>query len=785
MTRESVFPVLALGLFLSAPALSAPPQIDGIMPYGVQRGVISEVTVNGSNLAGNPRLVAPFGFRVDQAAKSQAKEDPSNWKLKLIVAAETAVGAYPIRVQTDDGISNPFLFVVGQLPQIVEKEDNSTFETAQLIPEPPLVVEGQVAGNDVDYFRFHGRKGQTIVIDAQCSRIGSGIDPTIRLTTASSNRTYVASADDSPGLLIDARLAAALPEDTDYLVELSDSRYQGAGRPVYRLVIGAVPMAEEIYPLGGRAGETLGLELRGGTFSGIKVAAATLNAPFGTDLFFPRITSAMLGTAVAGSPVWDVESLAPLLVSPYLEVREPADPSAPPVRTFAPVVLNGRIDPPGDDDRFVVATTPGQRLRIKVQAYELGSALDGVLRVLGNGGSVIANADDTNVPQPPRNNQQTPPIVLPDPSLDMTVPGGTNEVTLVIRDLENRGGVGFPYRIVVEPLVPDFDLLVDDAQLSVPRGGVATARVTIKRKGFSGPITVTVADSPAGLSVRDGIIAAGQDAGVISLSASTDASFPVAPIRLVARAQGSTGPLERLAFKPLVFAQQTNLPTCTIIQHGLVAAPALTTPVTLDTPSQPIEVAHGFSATILVKVLRSKGSDAALAIASLALPPGLTVAGSTIAEKKTEGIVTVNAALAATLGTTTIALQAKGKIAGSDRIFAVPVVTLAVVRPASVELAASSLEVKAGATGELQGKIVRKGTFDGPVTVKINGLPAGLKSEPVTVAKGSSSFVVKVAADAKAVATSAGSQVALAFQVDKKDYSVPPTPLAVKVLAPK
>ena len=90
-------------------------------PYGVQRGVTSEVTINGSNLAGNPRLVAPFGFRLDPPAKSVAKEDPSNWKLKLIVAADAAVGAYPIRVQTDDGISNPFLFVVGQLPQIARK----------------------------------------------------------------------------------------------------------------------------------------------------------------------------------------------------------------------------------------------------------------------------------------------------------------------------------------------------------------------------------------------------------------------------------------------------------------------------------------------------------------------------------------------------------------------------------------------------------------------------------------------------------------------------------------
>ena len=159
------------------------------------------------------------------------------------------------------------------------------------------MVEGQVAGNDVDFFRFRGKKGQLIVVDAQCARIGSGIDPTIRLTTAAANRAYVASADDSPGLLTDARLTAVLPEDGDYVVELSDSRYQGASRPVYRLVIGAVPMAEEIYPLGGRAGETVGLELRGGTLAGVKIAAATLNPPFGTDLVAPRITSAMLGLA--------------------------------------------------------------------------------------------------------------------------------------------------------------------------------------------------------------------------------------------------------------------------------------------------------------------------------------------------------------------------------------------------------------------------------------------------------------------------------------------------------
>ena len=68
------------------------------------------------------------------------------------------------------------------------------------------------------------------------------------------------------------------------------------------------------------------------------------------------------------------------------------------------------------------------------------------------------------------------------------------------------------------------------------------------------------------------------------------------------------------------------------------------------------------------------------------------------------------------------------------------------------------------------------------MTVKINGLPAGLKAEPVTVPAGASDFAVKIVADAKAAPASAGTQVAIAFQVEKKDYSVPPAPLAVKVL---
>ena len=202
----------------------------------------------------------------------------------------------------------------------------------------------------------------------------------------------------------------------------------------------------------------------------------------------------MLGLATSGAPGLDVESLHALTIDTMAELREPADPSGSPVRAVAPVVFNGRIDPPGDEDRFVLAVTAGQRLHIAVEASQLGSALDGVLQVQGAKGAVIANADDTTIEVPGQPAGQGG-IVYPDPSLDLTVPGGTDEITLVLRDLEGRGGVGFPYRIVVTPIVPTFELHPERAAGQHSQGGQRgrgrdreTARTTPGRSRWTWPI---------------------------------------------------------------------------------------------------------------------------------------------------------------------------------------------------------------------------------------------------------------------------------------------------------
>ena len=234
MFRKPIFASACAFIFASSlagpcrEAVSAPPQINATSPLGIRRGHSSELLISGANLAGNPRLIAPFVFKLDSPAP---KGDASSWKLTLTIDAGTAVGVYPIRVQTDDGISNPFLLAVGQLPQVAEKEDNSTFETRRRFPTRRWLSKGSPRATTSISSGSTARRDRRSWSTRSARRIGSGVDPSIRLTSGGANRAYVASADDSAGLATDARLTALLPADGDYVVELSDSRYQGGGRP--------------------------------------------------------------------------------------------------------------------------------------------------------------------------------------------------------------------------------------------------------------------------------------------------------------------------------------------------------------------------------------------------------------------------------------------------------------------------------------------------------------------------------------------------------------------------
>ena len=101
------------------------------------------------------------------------------------------------------------------------------------------------------------------MFEVEARRLGSAIDPVLALR--SPDGTIIARTDDSPGIGSDARLSFLPPSDGDYIVEVHDARFSEQRRNFYRLVAGPLEYAEEIFPLGWKAGEHVDVELSGGS----------------------------------------------------------------------------------------------------------------------------------------------------------------------------------------------------------------------------------------------------------------------------------------------------------------------------------------------------------------------------------------------------------------------------------------------------------------------------------------------------------------------------------------
>jgi hypothetical protein len=799
-------------LALPASAWADPPRLTGTSPLGVQRGKAVEVSFQGSGLVDGPRLVAPFGFRLEESAASGP--EAANWKVRLTVDVRTAVGVYPVRIVTDSGVSNPILFAIGQLPQVLEVEPNNTFDRAQPIPMP-VVVEGECTGNDEDFFRFTGHEGDRIVVDAVCARIGSGVDPMIRLTTA--DRRLVAAADDTPGLFTDGYLTTALPRDGEYVLEFCDSRFAGSGRAVYRLLVGAVPFAGEAYPLSLPRGQNTALELRGGTLSGDRLFALRTPSDPLLAMFYPAIPARSLGDPDWEDSTLDVELPAPVLLGTAAAVHEPADPAQKLPPLSPPVTILGRLSRAGERDEFTITAPPESKHEIRVESWGLGSALDGQLHVFDREDRSLGESDDGRVAAGRRTGggggrAQGP--VSTDPTFDLTMPAGQSEVRLVVKDLVDRGGVGFTYRVVVTPVETGFQLAVDDDKVAIPRGGTALIPVTVTRTGYTGPIALDVLGVPAGggVTVLPGTVPAGQAGGVVGLKAAAESPAEAREVQVVGKARdGQTV----AASRTIVFAEQTistpgfgmagTIPSYTRPLVSLTSAVIKPGPILLNPEAPKLVVPQGCVVEVPIQVVRSTGAEKTYRLAALSAPTGLSVAESEIGETGTSATVKVTAAADAPLGPLTVGLVAqapgqggapatrRGTGAANTRGPAPPpppavaatMIAVEVVRPASLELAASEIDLTPGGSVELRGKVTRVAPFAQEVEVKLDGLPVGVKAAPVKVATDASEFTFTLETAGDAVPVAALANAVLAFRLGDKDVAGASLGLSVKVLARK
>src|SRR5205814_6388817 len=105
----------------------------------------------------------------------------------------------------------------------------------------PASLAGTLSGSATLTTAFTGKKGQRLVLDVEARRLGSAVDPVVKLLDP--RKVQLAWAQGSTALGGDARLVTTLPADGTYTIELHDHQYRAGSPGRFRLRAGDLQTA--------------------------------------------------------------------------------------------------------------------------------------------------------------------------------------------------------------------------------------------------------------------------------------------------------------------------------------------------------------------------------------------------------------------------------------------------------------------------------------------------------------------------------------------------------------
>lgn len=453
-----------------------------------------------------------------------------NLTVQVTLARDAKLGDQEIRIATPGGLSNPLVFCVGQLPEFCEPAAKGSLK-AEIDARPgrrsktasdamavtlPAVLNGQILAGDADRFCFKAQRGQRILVAASARKLIPYIPDAVpgwfqaTVSIHDAERGELAFADDfrfNP----DPALCYVIPKDGEYEIEVRDSIYRGREDFVYRISAGELPFITSIFPLGRGSGGQRPIELRG------------WNLPSG--LLMPDIRGSDPGVqsivAIKGKVISNFVPFAVDTLPDDFE-KEPNNVTGGAQSVNAPVVVNGRIDTPGDVDVFRIQGKAGDELVAEIHARRLNSPLDSVLTLTDSGAQLIASNDDFEDKAAGLTTHHA------DSRLSAKLPAD-GFYFLQVTDAQRAGGPEHGYRLRVSPPQPDFALRVAPSSISGRAGSNVPVTVfALRRDGFAGEIAIALEDAPEGFKLSGGVIPAGKDQTKLTLTLSQSTADPVA-----------------------------------------------------------------------------------------------------------------------------------------------------------------------------------------------------------------------------------------------------------------
>ncbi|MBS0264972.1 MAG: hypothetical protein JSS02_23770, partial [Planctomycetes bacterium] len=369
-----------LGLFTTpgvAQQVPTEPASTHIFPAGGQRGTVVPVRVGGEflppytrfRLVGEgvsalPELVDPAVAHYEPAPRRKPGGTPINypreWKSEITIAPDAPLGQTLWRVASARGGAGGRPFIVGDLPEYIETESNSTPDRAERVVLP-ITINGQIAGErDFDYYRFDAQAGDVVSIDVAAARLGSPVDPVIELNDAHGQRLPTQEI----RVGSDPVLACQIPSTGEYRLLVTNLNFHGGPQYVYRLTISTAPYVAYAFPPGGLRGATHDVELFAlDGLGGFRTFPASLTVPVGGPRDF-----------VYAGPVSTANAIACEATRlPVIVETEPNDALANATAISASQAVFGRLSAGSDEDWYSVPVQNGQALTIDCRPLPAGS----------------------------------------------------------------------------------------------------------------------------------------------------------------------------------------------------------------------------------------------------------------------------------------------------------------------------------------------------------------------------------------------------------------------------
>ncbi len=728
--------------FANSNAAVAPstPQLTRILPRGIERGGEYVLQFRGERLEKAEEV-----FLYDPDGKITVVEvkpvDAKRVDVTINVAQDCRLGEHIAQIRTRDGISEFRSFYVGAMKEVQEKpEPNSSLETAQEI-ELDCTINGVITNEDIDYFRFTGKKGERVSVEVEAVRLGYMFDPAIALLD--SERFEIAVSDDTPLTKQDAWFSVILPEDGDYYITIREASFRGNGECRYRLHVGRFARPTAVIPAGGKPGETLTLK-----FAEQLVGAEPKINWIEKEVTLPEQAGFRGGIfyedewGICPSPVpfrlsnlenvFETEGNNTFPDSPVIDLTGSAG-------VAMGVAINGIVNETGPLDFFRFKAKQGQVFTFTCCGRSIGSNIDSVINIYNASQQALAGNDDSRGL---------------DATLRFQVPAD-GEYFVSVRDHMNRQREDFVYRLEIAPVSPSLSIGIqrndrysqNRQTIAVPQGNRFAVLVNASRSEFGGPIELIHENLLSGLTLHAVPMAANLNLMPVVFEADADAPLGGQLVDFRARhTDPSTNILGRFSnLADFVLGEPNNALYYSSTVDRLAMAVIEPLPFKLEIVQPKVPLIRNGSLHVQVIAHRDEGFDQPIRIFFPFLSPGVgTTSQQVIPEGQTSFTYPLNANTNAQLGPWPMYVIGSSDVNGpawassqlAELTIAEPFVKTDFER-ASVEL---------GQTTKLYGKVEHLVPFEEEAIAEVIAVPANVEVQsPIAFDKETSelSFEVK------------------------------------------